>query len=779
MVETRQRRRRFEWSADWLLIWLLVAGAALLGALNGLGRFDQGLYDQAMAASSRPASPDILLVAVDDESLAALGPWPWPRSLHAQLLDRLHDARAVGLAVLYSEFDASNPQDNALLAEAIKRHGRVVLPATLNHLPTPTRYDTADSTLAEAAAGTGFLNTLPDDDGIIRRVQWRAKLDNRTCLHMALAILAAGGEQDKVDVMLRQAGPTGQIGIAYAGPPGRLRTVSYLQVLRGQVPADWIRGKYVLVGSQASGLSRMFPTPVSHQFNGMSGAELLGELLQAARDDVMIRTAPAWFTTLYTALSVLLLCLALRHMAPRRALLASIAAVALVLAISFLAMNYLHYWVAPAATLFMLVLCYPLWCWRQQEAILGHMDSELQRLRQEYPPILSEAQLPSRLGKSAMELRLRELHQALTRVRNLRRFLTDGFDGIADPTFVSDKDGHLRLRNRAALAYFRDLSLRAPRLGQSTAWLLEQLVSDPAVLDRVGPALTGHQPDTSPWRLDMEIQDRQGRSIILKGAPIHTSTGEFAGTVVTFNDISAIRQAERKREETLRFVSHDMRAPQNSILALVYLNSDETDPQKQRDAWSRIGQLARRTLRLVDDFVHLTRAESVRITHAVIDLGMLVHEALDDFWALAQTRRVDLSIDGDLTEALICGDRALLLRAVCNLIDNALKYTPSGGRVHVSLQRDGSSWLVRIVDSGTGIAAEDIPQIFQPFSRVGPTARNDNNGASLGLAFVNTVAWRHGGSVGVNSLPGAGSTFTLQLPAYTEEEAALATERAA
>ena len=218
-------------------------------------------------------------------------------------------------------------------------------------------------------------------------------------------------------------------------------------------------------------------------------------------------------------------------------------------------------------------------------------------------------------------------------------------------------------RRVAARDGARDLSLRAPRLGQSTAWLLEQLVPDPTVLSKVAPALTGQQSDASPWRLDMEIQDRQGRSIILKCAPIHVSTGEFTGTVVTFNDISAIRQAESKREETLRFVSHDMRAPQNSILALVYLNSQETDPQKQRDAWSRIGQLARRTLRLVDDFVHLTRAESVRITHLVIDLDMLLHDAMDDFWALAQTRRVDLSIDEDLPQALVCGDRALLLRA--------------------------------------------------------------------------------------------------------------------
>lgn len=776
MVDSRRHRRRFKWSADWLLILLLTAGAALLGAFNGLGRFDQVLYDKSMAASSRPASSNILLVTADDATLAKLGPWPWPRSLAVQLLGRLRETRAVGLAMFYGGPDTPDSQDTIQLADAIRRHGHVVLPTVLNNLSAPTRYDTADSRLTEAAAGVGFVNILPDDDGIIRRVQWRAQFGARSCLHMVLALLTAGGEQDKVDAILKQADRHGRSGIAYAGPSGHLRTVSYLQVLNGQVPRDWIDGKYVLIGSLPGALSHTLPTPVA----SMSSIELLGELLQAAQEETTVSTAPAWFTASGTALAILLLCLALRRSTPRRALLLSLGAAVLILAASYLILHFANCWIAPSAALLMLVLCYPMWCWRQQEAVLHHMDDELQRLREEYPPILSEAQMPSRLGKGPMESRMRELHQALTRVRNLRRFLTDGFDGIADPTFVSDRDGHLRLRNRAALAYFRDLSLRAPRLGQSTAWLLEQLVPDATTLmSKVGPALTGQQPDASPWRLDMEIQDRQGRSIILKCAPIHTNSGEFAGTVVTFNDISAIRQAERKREETLRFVSHDMRAPQNSILALVYLNTDETDLQKQRDAWSRIGQLARRTLRLVDDFVHLTRAESVRITPTVIDLSMLLHEALDDFWALAQTRSIDLSIDDKVPEALVCGDTALLLRAICNLLDNALKYTPSGGRVHVALQRDARNWLIRIIDSGTGIADEDIAQIFQPFSRVGPTARNDNNGAGLGLAFVHTVAWRHGGSVSVDSKPGAGSTFTLHLPVHTEEETLLTTEHAA
>lgn len=485
----------------------------------------------------------------------------------------------------------------------------------------------------------------------------------------------------------------------------------------------------------------------------------------------LIRMLQPWQALAASCLPVLLTSLLLRHSSPGVALLLMVLALSVVLGGSFLILRYVHVWIPPSAALLILILSYPIWCWRNQEAVLRRMDDELNRLRMEYPPVLNESYMPMHGLHGPVEGRLRELHMALTRVRNLRRFLTDSLDGIADPTLVSDTDGQLRFRNRAAVNYFRDLGLRPPRVGQSTAWVLGQAVSEETAMSTISQALLGPQSTgrMAPWHLDLEVQDRMGHYLILKCAPIRTDKGVFAGTVITLSDITAIRQAERKREETLRFVSHDMRAPQNSILALVYLNSDETDPQKQREGWTRIGQLARRTLRLVDDFVHLTRAESVRITHACIDLNMMLHEAMDDFWALAQARSVTLSIDDGLPQALVCGDRALLLRAVCNLLDNAVKYTPAGGRVQVSLRADGPNWQISVKDTGTGIAPEDLPQLFQPFSRVGPSARNDNNGAGLGLAFVHTVAWRHGGSVNVTSELGAGSTFMLLLPAFSED----------
>ncbi|WP_144637211.1 CHASE2 domain-containing protein [Bordetella genomosp. 13] len=748
-----------------LLVGFLTLIAALLGSMNGLGRFDQAFYDRAVIAAARPASDDILLVTIDTQTVEALGRGPWSRAVHAALLGRLQEARAVGLDFRLSEHDNIDPNGDVALAEALRSHGRVVLPASLTPLPRPTSLEQPLSQLAGAAAGVGFVNVPTDTDGVIRQAVWRTSLREQRWQHLALAMLEIGGETELARTLGRRLGSSGEGGIPYSGPPGHLRSVSYLQVLQGRVPAAWIQDKYVLVGRAAATGGDTYRTPGSAPAGGMSSVELVGNMMQAARQDLVIQPAAPWLNALACALPVLLLCLALRHLPPRGALLLTGVMLVAVLAGAFLMLRYLQLWFAPSAALLGLALSYPLWSWRGQEAVLRHMDSELKRLRQEYPPIMGEARLLALATSWSVEDRLDELRQALTRVRNLRRFLADSLDGIPDATLVFDAGGRLQFCNRAALDYFRGLGVRAPRNGQPAAWLMEKIVADATVRAEINRALHDVHPDEreAPWSLDQEVRDYTGRSFLVKCAPIRNDEDAFAGSVVTLSDITAIRAAERKREETLRFVSHDMRAPQNSILALVDLSRGLQQSEEGREAWSRVEQQAHRTLRLVDDFVHLTRAESLKIGETRVDLTALVLDAMDDVWALARARGIALEPQ-DMPQAFVRGDHALLRRALNNLLDNAIKYTPEGGHVSAALRADGAHWVVAVADDGVGIAPEDVPRLFQAFSRVGST-RSDTAGAGLGLAFVHTVATRHGGGVQVSSRHGTGSTFTLSLPA--------------
>jgi len=753
------------------LAFFLAAACALLGALGGLGRVDQVLYDQAVSAARRAASPDILLVAIDDDSLARLGRWPWPRTVHAALLDRLAGARAIGLDIIFSEPDRFDPAADRVLAAAVRRRGNVVLPVVLPEQRSDAGPQAPVAPLAGTAAGLGFNNLQPDADAVVRRIAWTAEAGGARWPHFALALLEAGGQAERARRMAGDAADAdGRTLIPYVGPPGSLRAVSYRSVLAGEVPAAEIRGKYVLVGSWATGLADAFPTPVSHRANGMSGLEIMGNLLQAAQQGVAWRAASPLQNALACALPVLLLGLLLPRLSPRQGLLASAAMLLATLACALLALRFAQIWFAPGAALVGLVLCYPLWSWRSQEAALRYMDGELRRLRSEHPPVLEEADPPAPPGPRPRSLqgRVEELQRALARVRSLRGFLADGLEGMSDATLVFDRAGRLQFRNRAAADYYRGMGQRAPQSGTSVAELLARTLADPQARERVRRALL-HAPARADaratWHLDLEVRDLAERYLILKCAAIHTDGGEFAGTVVTLSDITAIRLAERRREQALRFISHDMRAPQNSILALVALNRQTDDAARQAQALDRIEHLAHRTLQLLDDFAFLARAESAEMARVELDLAELLQEAADDFWAPASQRGIVLDIRRPLPAAPTVGDQAMLMRAVSNLMDNAVKYSPDGGRVECGIRAAGGFWELWLSDEGPGVAPEDRSRIFQPFVRLGGRGRQDVGGVGLGLAFVHTVARRHGGRVSLAPERTQGATFVLRLPA--------------
>src|SRR5690606_38681673 len=135
------------------------------------------------------------------------------------------------------------------------------------------------------------------------------------------------------------------------------------------------------------------------------------------------------------------------------------------------------------------------------------------------------------------------------------------------------------------------------------------------------------------------------------------------------------RHAHQKRDETLRFLSHDMRAPQNSILALTQLQQKSDTAIPQAEFLQRIDTYTNKTLELVDGFVQLARAEAAPLSRQRIDLVDLLSQCCDDFWAQAKRRNMQIQFDTSPDHAWISGDRALLQRACNNLLDNALKYS--------------------------------------------------------------------------------------------------------
>lgn len=774
VVDSPPPQRRPSPLARWGWFWLVAVGIALgLGHANGLGRVENALIDHLSSLNGRPASQDIVIVAIDERSLDALGRWPWRRSVHAALLDRLHAAapRAIGLDLILAESDGAHPAHDARLAEAMRRSGNVVLPLHMQRFAgeAAPRAALPASALATSAAALGHIHVELGSDGVARSVFLREGVGEQGFEHWTLALLRAGGEPIEAEHLPGVRRPANAaradattwwrdhwLQVPFAGPPGHFRRVSYVDVLEGRLDSESLRGKYLLVGATAVGMGDAYLTPMASEDALMPGVEVSANVLDALRLGLDLRRAERRENALFSVVPMMLALFALYRLRPRQAFGVVVALMGLVYAASLLAQQAAGVQFAPLAALLCLGLVYPLWSWFRLEAAIDYLAFEFRQIQRKDKLLTALPAEPA--AGDELDRRMRAMTAGVEQLRGLQRFVRDGLDSLSDAVLVTDRAGTILLTNRAAERYF----------GMAPDALQDQVVSDvlgPCVFPVGGGALPALPAGLGAAAAEFTASDAQSRDLLLKCVPRSAPNGELAGWIFSLVDISTVQQVQRQREEALRFISHDMRSPQSSILTLIELHRLDAQ-QPDPTLFDRIEGHARRTLALTDDFVHLARAQSDALVFEPVDLADVVVDAADSFWDQARARRVDIVTEVQAGAFLCRADRGLLTRAVGNLIDNALKYGPPGGRVHCVLVGDGARCTITVRDEGPGIAAEDQPALFEQFKRLGTDTRS--GGAGLGLAFVQAVAARHNGSVDVRSRVGEGAEFRLQLPALSE-----------
>lgn len=748
-----------------ILEWLVVSLFSLtmvwaLSASRITARVDNVLYDTMLTLRARPASDDIVIVAIDEPSLAAIGRWPWPRAVHTALLRRLGQARprAIGYDVLFVEPTA----DDAALARAAGAAGPVVLPMAFlvpgsNGAAFDPELPVADF---RAVTRVGHAAIVADEDGIVRRIGLQAGGGGAVWPHFAETLYRTlKGAPSPAFRRAAEAGlPAGRftigapILIPFAGPAGSYRTISFASVLRGEAPPDLFTGKVVLVGSTASGLSDQYAMPSGT----MPGVEVIANTLDDLVAHRGIAIASPRAAIAFVLAPLLLLLIGFLLLPPRINLLLGLLLIALVLLASALLLFMAGVWLPPAAGLAGLLIVYPLWAWRRLEAASAYMTRELRQLATE-PDALPGREPPSaraRFPHEAIEQQTILLHNAILRVRDLRRFFADSVQGLPDPTLILDQEGAVMLANREAETLFEPLLARGetPALGA----LLGHLSSEDGA--------------AAPSQPDREIKARDGRMFVFRLVPLLAAEGERVGSIARLTDITAIRLAVRQREDALELLTHDMRSPQASILALLEKDEDVACVKE------RIGGYARRTLELAENFVQLARAEARNFSEELLDLSSLLMDAIDDQWVLASKAGIRLASSGEEEEHLVHGDRSLLTRALVNVIGNAVKYSESGTTVSCALgvaaRAPGEAPMVlcRISDQGRGIPEDQLDSLFERYQRLASAGRRDAGGAGLGLSFVRTVITRHGGIIEATSPPGEGATFWIWLPRAPDED---------
>ena len=265
----------------------------------------------------------------------------------------------------------------------------------------------------------------------------------------------------------------------------------------------------------------------------------------------------------------------------------------------------------------------------------------------------------------------------------------------------------------------------------------------------------------------LHLRDGSTVEIEFSSAPLVVH-GDVTGAVVSLHDIGKRRAVERLKDEFVSVVSHELRTPLTSVrgsLGLLASGRFGDIPPKA----SRLVDLAlsntERLVRLVNDILDLERIEAgkLELQCSTGPLAPVLEAARDGVIGLAEEAGVDIRISG--AEVSSSFDRDLLVRALVNLVGNAVKFTPEGGRVEMAAFAAGAEVHIDVRDTGRGIPADRLGRIFERFEQVDASDTRKKGGTGLGLAITRSIVERHGGRIAVRSELGHGSTFTISLPA--------------
>jgi len=393
------------------------------------------------------------------------------------------------------------------------------------------------------------------------------------------------------------------------------------------------------------------------------------------------------------------------------------------------------------------------------------------------------------IGASKIARDITEQKRTAAQLAEQREWLRVTLSSIGDAVVTSDPDGRITFMNEVA-AHLTGWTA-AEATGRPLAEIFRIINEDTreavaAPSDKV--IESGHVVGLANHTV---LLARDGREWPIEdsAAPILDAQKRILGVVLVFHDITERRRAERDlvrrhaseraaraeaerasrlKDDFVAMVSHELRTPLNAIVGwsqmLRTAKLDEATTQRAIDA---IGRNAQAQSALVSDLLDISRIVSGKLSleSQRVDLAAIVNEAVDAMQPSAVEKGVSLTVSFDVPAAETLGDPARLQQVLLNLLTNAIKFTPGGGRIDVRLRRDADRAVLTVRDTGKGIGADFLPHVFDRFRQADASTTRRHGGLGLGLAIVRHIVELHQGRVGVESDgPGRGATFAVSLP---------------
>jgi signal transduction histidine kinase len=286
---------------------------------------------------------------------------------------------------------------------------------------------------------------------------------------------------------------------------------------------------------------------------------------------------------------------------------------------------------------------------------------------------------------------------------------------------------------------------------------------------RVEQALKNHFETGAPFSEEYRIGD--GRNSYINVADRATAIRNQKGVPIRLigglSDITERKYAEQMKSDFVSFVTHQLRTPLSGVKWMLELATDSmSDPEEVRSYVQDARMSTERLIGMVNDLLDISRLErgKLQLTFRSLDVIETTQSVINEISHFAVEKEQSLTIETAAGVPPVYGDAQLLRQVVLNLISNAMKYTPAGGKIHIQIGRDGEQVLWSVKDTGIGIPKADQAKLFEKFYRAGNVQTVETEGTGLGLYLVQLIMDRFGGKVWCESREGAGSKFLLTLP---------------
>jgi Signal transduction histidine kinase len=374
------------------------------------------------------------------------------------------------------------------------------------------------------------------------------------------------------------------------------------------------------------------------------------------------------------------------------------------------------------------------------------------------PKPFTSAQLRVVVKKGVEHTRaLQDIASERSRMRLLVNRLSDG-------VLATDREMRLVLCNPVSCQL---LSVEGPTpIGQPLASLhppepvvalVRQSLEDGSLSERSAEVTVTLPAETEPRILSVRCTPLTDRGTLV------------LGTLTVLQDITEQKRSDQLKSDFVSLVAHEIRSPLSSILMQLEVVRDGLAgpvTPKQTEILERVASRVQSLVDMASELLDLSRIEAGLLAEEreAVDLVPLVRERLEQLIPLAEQKQLTLSFEAQPAEALLTASRRAMEEVVDNLVSNAIKYTPEGGSVTVTLQSSDAEWILAVADTGFGIPPEDQENVFRRFYRVRSPETRTIMGTGLGLPIVKRIVEAHRGRIQLQSTPGAGSTFTLYLP---------------